>query len=40
VRSYHAADVEKLREQMEAEFVDRVRTIDGLIGYYCRHRQR
>jgi hypothetical protein len=34
VRIYRALDVEKLLEKVEAEFVDRVKTIDGLIGYY------
>jgi hypothetical protein len=34
VRIYQAVDVEKLLEKVESEFVDRVKTIDGLIDYY------
>jgi hypothetical protein len=34
VRIYRAVDVEKLLEKVGLEFVDRVKTIDGLIGYY------
>jgi hypothetical protein len=34
VRTYQAVDVEKLLDTVEAEFVVRVKAIDGLIGYY------
>jgi sugar-specific transcriptional regulator TrmB len=40
VRIYRALDVEKLLEKVEAEFVDRVKTIDGLIGYYVMRQRR
>ena len=34
VRNYEVADVEKFVEKVEVEFVDRLKSIDGLIAYY------
>ena len=34
VRRYRATDVDALVERTRAEFVDRVNTIEGFVGYY------
>ena len=34
VRSYRATDVDALVEKVEAEFVARVKEVDGFVGYY------
>ncbi len=34
VRRYQAVDVEALLTKVQEEFVERVRTVDGFVGYY------
>jgi len=34
VHSYHVPDVEAFVAKMQAEFVQRVKTVDGFVGYY------
>jgi hypothetical protein len=34
VRSYHVPDVEAFVAKMQEEFVQRVKTVDGFVGYY------
>lgn len=34
VRRYQAVDVEALLAKVQEEFVERVRTVDGFVGYY------
>ena len=34
VRSYRVTDVDALVEKVEAEFVGRVKEVDGFVGYY------
>jgi hypothetical protein len=34
VRRYRAVDVEALLRQVQEEFVDRVKTVEGFVGYY------
>ena len=34
VRTYKVPDVDALVEKVEAEFVERVKSVDGFVGYY------
>lgn len=34
VRTYKVSDVDALVEKVEAEFVERVKDVDGFVGYY------